>query len=642
MRVGFSVTGDKTDVRFQFLGQSALGRLLSFAHAGSTTAIVVGRLHYRKDLMRFLAGEGASQNTTNDVGLVLAAYQRGGWEGLCRLEGCFALAVWDAKARRLYARRDLLGGFPLYWGQRGPRVAVGTNLQQVCNWISSTALDPEYEAEYLMLPSCGEHELLSERTPYHGVQRLLPQTILDTDLAGGRVQVVKHWEWLERLEKPASNELATIGGRYLELLREAVRERMAGPTAAHVSGGMDSTSVALLAVSEIERGTAEGPLHTISLIYDSMKVLTQEREIIRAAIGGNAHMIPHFILADSLLDFGPYDAPPEHEEPWPWLSMAGTEMARVEEARRAGVSTVLTGQGADELLDLGPYHLTDLLRRGRLLSAWREACRVAHAENCGVWPILFPFGVQNLLPMGLRDGLGPVFRGGYADWMHMGEFTVPPWIRPPYAKRYALRDRAMARVRRHAEAGHPGLVSVALDKIASRSGDLGRWYLSAPRGILVEHPFLDPRLICFLLGVHAQVPPQPRTIAKPVLVEAMKGILPDYIRLRSKAGFFNEPYFRGIARYVEQLEHRFCSGNRPAPDWLDTSALGHCLRQSALGIGNDRIQMDRLNVTLSWLEWLTSRQGGSALEVTDMDVVESGADTVHTLDRAQGSTVSVA
>ena len=47
-------------------------------------------------------------------------------------------------------------------------------------------------------------------------------------------------------------------------------------------------------------------------------------------------------------------------------------------------------------------------------------------------------------------------------------------------------------------------------------------------------------------------PAQPRTVVKPVLVEAMKGILPDAIRLRGKGGFFNEPYFRGIERSVLQ------------------------------------------------------------------------------------------
>jgi asparagine synthase (glutamine-hydrolysing) len=629
MRAGFCITVEGQVARFSLPQRSALGRLLSVAQEHSVTAVLVGRLHYRDDLVRALAGSDRPGDRASDAALTLAAYGRWGREGLSRLEGCFALAVWDAETRRLYGRRDLLGGFPLYWGQSARCLAVGTSLRQVCAAVGADVLDAEYEAEYLMLPCCGHHELFSERTPYQGAQRLLPQAILEADLAMGRVEARKHWDWLDRLEEPASHDLPNLGARYRELLQAAVRERLAGPTAAHVSGGLDSTSVALLAAAEIERGDGESPLHTISLVYDSMAVLAREREVIAAAVRGNRDLVPHFIAADGLLDFASYSAPPHHDEPWPWLSMAGTEMARVEEAARAGVATVLTGQGADELLDMGPYHLADLLRRGRLIRVWREACAAAHAENCGVWPILFPFGLQELVPPGWRDGFGPILRGGYAGWPHMGQFTIPPWIRPAYAKRHALRDRAIARARRFDQPGRSRVLAVALDKIAGRSGDLGRWYLSAPRGILVEHPFLDPRLLCFLLGVHARVPAQPRTISKPILVEAMKGILPDSIRLRNKAGFFNEPYFRGISRHAPELERRLCRGDYPAPDWLDTEALLQCVRQSALGIGNNRVQMDRLNVTLSWLKWLELRHSGGTTEPEEG--VDSGCEQSLTL-----------
>src|SRR5262249_16623985 len=83
------------------------------------------------------------------------------------------------------------------------------------------------------------------------------------------------------------------------------------------------------------------------------------------------------------------------------------------------------------------------------------------------------------------------------------------------------------------------------------------------------------------------------------------------IRLRSKGGFFNEPYFRGIAQHAGELERLVQSDTDP-PGWLDTQALVHCVRQSALGIGNDRIQMDRPNVTLARLKWPAFRFGAGA------------------------------
>src|SRR5262249_40080778 len=150
-------------------------------------------------------------------------------------------------------------------------------------------------------------------------------------------------------------------------------------------------------------------------------------------------------------------------------------------------------------------------------------------------------------------------------------------------------------------ASRPTSLSVGLARIQSRVGDLGRRYLSAPRGILVEHPFLDPRLLRFCLGIHARIEPWPRGVLKPVLNAAMNGILPDSIRSRPKAGFFNEPYFRGLARNVSTLRAVIGRAVAPASEWLDSNALLRSLEQSLLGIGNRRIQLDRLDLTLSLL-----------------------------------------
>ena len=338
MRGGFCVTGDGPMVQFHLLGESSLGRLISFRRTTEGAALLVGRLHYREDVTMALDGRTSREELTDDAGLALAAYRRWGRpKGLGEVGGCFAAAVWDAKEQHLYARRDLMGGFPLYWGQCGRRVAIGTHLQFVCSQISATEMDPEYEAEYLMLPACGEQEVAREWTPYRNVQRLLPRTLLDLDLVAGRVRVTEHWKWLDSLEEPTSSEPDAIATRYLELLRSrGARSRVAGRTAAHVSGGMDSTSVALLAASEIEQGAGAGPLHTISLVYNSMSVLSRERQVIESAVRGHPQMVPHFIFGDSLLDFAPYTAPPDHDEPWPWLGMAGTEMARGGGGRESG------------------------------------------------------------------------------------------------------------------------------------------------------------------------------------------------------------------------------------------------------------------------------------------------------------------
>jgi asparagine synthase (glutamine-hydrolysing) len=596
MTVDFCIIGEDHEISVQLAGRHRSNGLLTLRSEPGYAVVLLGRLHYREDLRAALDPRRGDPARLDDAGLVLEAYRQHGLAGLERLEGTFAVAVWDARAGILTGRRDLLGGFPLFSARSGRRTALGTSLEAVRRWVGADELDPDYLADYHLLSCFAENEPRSERTAFRGVERVRAGTLIRIEIPTARVQTRPHWDWLELLDDPGTDRVDEIARGYLDRLRGAVRQRLWGKTAAHLSGGMDSTSVALLTLEALDEG--QGPLATISLVYDGMRVLARERPLIEGLARERAGLEPYFIVGDGLLNFDSYADPIAHDEPWPWLSTAEIEAARVEVAARAGVATVLTGQGADELLDTGPYQIADHLRRGRLRRAWAEACQCARAENCSVWSIFGPFGLLPLLPAKATDGLGPLVRGGVAPWEKMGETTVPPWIRPEFARRQRLRDRAVDQVRRTYHGSCPTVLSVALAKVEARVGDLGRYYLSAPRGILTEHPFLDPRLISYSLGIHARIDPPPRTTPKPILGAAMREILPEEIRTRPKAGFFNEPYFRGVSRHLPRLEALVSAAPSDVDDWIDRRVLIECLRRSALGIGNLRIQMDRLNLTL--------------------------------------------
>jgi asparagine synthase (glutamine-hydrolysing) len=612
MRVSFCVLGDEGRARVQLLGARPARGLLTLCRKQGRAAVVLGRLQYRRDLAARLGLEGVE--SLDDAALALEAYLRRGADGLVNLEGVFALAVWDGPRRRLLALRDPLGGYPLFWSSRGACWGVGTSLPGLRRAFAANDLDPEYLADYLALPNFGQNEPRSEHTPVRGVRRLLPGHLLRVEAPTASVRAVPCWDWLERLEDPGTDRVEQIAEGYAARLRAAVRAALHGTTAAHLSGGMDSTSVSLLALEAVAAGAAAGPLHTISLVYDRMRVLSRERPLIEGLTRGRQAAVAHAIEGDGLLDFDCYAEPPPHDEPWPWLSAAGVERARVEAAAGVGADTVLTGQGADEMMDVGPYHLTDLLRQGRLGRAWAVATQAARAENCSVWSLLYPFGLINLLPVSAREGLGPLLRGGWTSWLGMGEDTLPPWVLPQFARAHHLRERCLAHTRETFFACKPTVLSVARSYVLNRAGDAGRWYLSTPAGMLVCHPFLDARVLRYSLGIHARIPPLPRGRPKPILAEAMRGVLPEEVRTRPKAGFFNEPCFRGVARHLGQLEALVRAAGVDDLGLIDKATLLSCLRQSALGIGNARIQLDRMNLTLSLLRWLTLEKERGAAE----------------------------
>jgi asparagine synthase (glutamine-hydrolysing) len=253
MQVGFSVIGSERGAEFRVLGRDPGDprSLVSFCRFADHAAILLGRLHYRHELLAELGPqlpEGlARECQEQDAALALAVYRCRGRDGVAGLEGDFSVAVWDGREKCLLASRDPLGGYPLFWTEAGGAVALSTRLQPLLVLRPGRSLDLDYLADYLMLPFRSVPELPNERSVYQGIRRLPAGTVLSVRLPGGPVERHRYWDWLERRVDPGTDRLEEVGARYGALLRGAVRERLHGPIAAHLSGGMDSTSVALIA-----------------------------------------------------------------------------------------------------------------------------------------------------------------------------------------------------------------------------------------------------------------------------------------------------------------------------------------------------------------------------------------------------------
>ena len=182
----------------------------------------------------------------SEAALALSLYREFGPEGLEHLEGDFALVLWDAGASRLFGMRDPMGGYPLYWTECGDTFAFSTGLEPLWAVRGERILSREYLADFLMMSGPRE-EGATELCVYEGIHRVLPGTLVLWDARTRAVRKRVYWNWLERIHDPGTDRLEEVTGQYVEALRTAVRERLRGRTSAQLSGGMDSTSVALLA-----------------------------------------------------------------------------------------------------------------------------------------------------------------------------------------------------------------------------------------------------------------------------------------------------------------------------------------------------------------------------------------------------------
>jgi asparagine synthase (glutamine-hydrolysing) len=608
MNVGFSVVNRGRDVEFRRLGPCSGDQpplVVSF-HTPEHAAVLMGRLYYRRELLATLMPRLPAAQVhlceANNAALALAAYQQSGLKGLECLEGDFALVIWDAAKDCLVGCRDPMGGYPLFWTQHQGAIAFCTSLRPLLGWLPSRSLDLDYLAEYLMVPG-PVNERAGEHCAYEGIRRVRAGSIVSIRASDRHVGHHVYWNWLERLIDPGTDRLVEVSARYADLLRQAVRERIHGRTASHLSGGMDSTAVSLIARDWVCSGVGEAPLHTLSLVYNRLAGLARETSYLESALRQQTGIAAHTIAADDLLDFDSFTDPPPHDEPYVGLWRLGMDRATVETAATSGAVTLLTGLGADELLDVQPFHLTELLRQGRLRTAWAEACKWARVDNCSPWKILYPFGIANLFPAwshgGLAQGLLPQARRG---WKTHQDWAVAPWIVPRFARRYALHSRALENARRTYRLCRSTGLSFMLSSIESRTGDVVRWSLAAPRGMAIAHPFLDARVLRFGLGIQSRLRAEPGRL-KPVLADAMRGILPDTIRNRRRKGHFNEVYYLGLARNLPYLEGMIQAAPIDDLGIIDKDVLTRCLQEAALG-GIGVRPLHRFNLTLSLVKWL--------------------------------------
>jgi asparagine synthase (glutamine-hydrolysing) len=604
MDVGFDVVASSgAGAHFRLFAPRPAGDggpdLVTFADdpGSSRAAVLLGRLFDRDVLAAGLPGGGPCQ-AVSDAALALAVYRHQGAAGLARLEGEFALAAWDGVDRRLVVARDPLGSWPLYWARGAAGLAVSTRLRALAGWRGDETPDPDFLAWFLMTTPGGV-ELPGEQTAYRGVGRVLPGAILALD-ASGRSETLRRWDWEDGVPDLAALTPREAGARFAELFRHAVRRRIGrGSIAAHLSGGMDSSSVVCVARDLIAEGAGRSPLATLSLVYRGLG-LAGEREPIDLVLDQGGPIAPHLLEADDALDFRWFDDDlPAHDEPYAGLFRLALERRLVEGARDAGATAVLTGAGADDRLDGHRLHIADRLRQGRWMAALREARRWARADNRGLASVLYHHGLAPILPVATCDGLGPLVRGGYGRWPKPGIYSIPPWIRPGFARSHHLRAKGLQIAR--CGRGMPAERASDLWALQAAVGDWSSWYLAAPLGLHTSHPFLDPALLRFCLGLPCDVRQVPG-VKKPVLQEAMCEVLPEPIRTRYVKRSFNAVYWTGLVRHLPHLEAMVRGSRIHELGLLDARLLIEAMRQHAVGIGT-AMAGGRINSTLALIAW---------------------------------------
>ncbi|MCW7946117.1 asparagine synthase [Streptomyces hygroscopicus] len=208
-----------------------------------------GEVYNHHELRVELRGRGHAFRTRSDTEVVLRAYAQWGEDLADHLEGMFAFAVWDERARRLLLVRDRLGVKPLFWAAVDGGLAFASEPKAL---FAHPEIRPRVDTDGLR----EAYSLLFNTGPtvWTGVREVEPGGLLVLDRAGIRER--RYWQ-LEA--SPHDDGQQATVERIRELVGTAARSQLEAdvPVCSLLSGGIDSTVLTALLADELR--LREGP-----------------------------------------------------------------------------------------------------------------------------------------------------------------------------------------------------------------------------------------------------------------------------------------------------------------------------------------------------------------------------------------------
>jgi asparagine synthase (glutamine-hydrolysing) len=538
-----------------------------------------GEIFNYLELRRELEARGHRFYTHSDTEVIVHAYEEYGDRYVDHLNGQFAIALWDAKERRLSLARDRTGIRPLYYARVGNRIAFASEVKALFALPGMPrALDPRGMAEVFSYWACA-----GERSVFQGIQQLPPGHLMVVDARGTRVS--KYWDW----EFPDAPIVTTRSPEdYAEELRalliDAVRLQLRAdvPVGAYLSGGLDSSLI-----TGLIKHYTDTPLRTFSVTFDDGEFDESAHQQEMVAHLGTNHSATRCRAADIADAFSQMvwhaESPVLRTAPVPLMLLSKL-------VRESGYKVVLTGEGADEVF--GGY---DLFKEAKIRRFWARnpSSKFRHRLLDRLYPYLrnSPAAAGGFAQKFFGESLDQHARAGFA---HGPRWTTTQrtwqFFSPGLRAAIAGFDPA-ADFEATMPAGADRWAPIARDQYVESHTLLSGYLLSSQgdrmgsaNSIEGRFPFLDHRVIEFA----NRLPPHLKIrglTEKYLLKKAAYGVVADSIRKRTKQPYRapdSASFFAGQAAH-ESVAELLSEARVAAAGYFEPRAVARLVEKCRLG-----------------------------------------------------------
>lgn len=324
--------------RLSIIDLSEAGRQPLFNEDGTVGVVFNGEIYNFPHLRSELVAKGHRFRSRTDTEVVVHLYEESGPEGIKRLDGMFALALWDQRTRQLVLARDRAGKKPLYYYADGPLAVFASEIKAI---VQHPEVDRRLNRQAVPLYLTYGY-VPSPETFYEKIRQVPPGTYVIVRREG-ICGPTPYWE----LTFPRAGEerpIPEMEARHevRRLLTEAVQKRLVAdvPLGAFLSGGIDSSIVvglmSRLMNQRVKTFTIgfDGAGSYDERIYARLIAKQFETEHTEFPVQPDA-----VSLLEELLD--------HHDQPFGDSSAIPTYL--VAKLTRQHVTVALTGDGGDEL-----------------------------------------------------------------------------------------------------------------------------------------------------------------------------------------------------------------------------------------------------------------------------------------------------
>ncbi len=556
----------------------------------SVWVVLNGEIYNYRELRAELESRGHRFRTHSDTEVLVHLYEEAGEDFVQRLNGMFAFAIWDVRARKLLLARDRSGIKPLFYTVVDGTLAFGSELRTIIAWPRlEPTLDPTALAQYLLFEYVPQ-----PLTILRDVRKLPPASVLS--FSSGSLSIRPYWEvTLEQSETgsvPSEREAAEL---LKERLREAVRLELVSdvPLGVFLSGGIDSSALAFAMSQE-----APGQVESFAIGFENRSFdESRYARLVAKHLGTNHHEMT--FTSRELLDLVPR-LPDLVDEPLGDSSVLPTHL--LSSFARQHVKVALGGDGGDELFAgystlqahrlSGYYNLLPQLFRQRLVEPVVRRLPVS-MNNLSFDYRAKRFVASAALPAGERHQrwLGSFLPEDLPDLLGEGASGWQSPLEPMHRHTSACSAR------------DPLNQILHLDMKMYLEGDILPKVDRASMACSLEArvPLLNNVLVDYVTHLPVGLKLHGFT-RKWLLRKALEGALPDEILRRPKKGF-NIPVALWLRSDLREMMLDTLSPSRLRQNgWLSERAVQNLISDHLAGRGDNRKQIWTLLVFSLWAD----------------------------------------